>query len=145
MKTLSAHDVLTGLSDNGSGNHTVHNTNVQFVCSECGSSSTFDIRRKAQSPGRILLFDEAMGSLNKYEEDYCDFDCQACGAHVRMVYDLTEISMARYEYYPRTIHLCTATDGFGMHVTPDVRKKNRRWIFWAVALGLVASVLVLSR
>ena len=145
LKTYPANVHLTGLSDDRDGNQTVYNTGVMYICSECGTSASFDVRKKSNNESRAAHFSEVMGGLTAYEQDYCDFDCPGCGAHVRMVYDLTEVSMAHYEYYPRMLYVRPASTGFAMEVEKPVVSKRPAWLSWLLGSALLVFAFLLLR
>ena len=78
-----------------------------------------------------------------YEEDFCDFDCQTCGAHLRCVYSLAEVSMAHYEYTPHTLYHLPAQTGFEMKRLSASRHATKRWFVLAIAAA--ATILFLLR
>ena len=84
-----------------------------------------------------------MGTIAAYEEDFCDFDCQTCGAHLRCVYSLAEVSMAHYEYTPHTIYHLPAQTGFEMKRPQASRRFIKRWVL--LAISTVAIILFLQR
>ena len=145
LETISADSRLVGLTDDDSGQFTRLTLDVAYRCAACNTRTQFDVRQKSSQAARLRRFAEVMGSLTPYEEDYCDFDCSGCGEHVRLVYALTEVSMARYEYYPRTIHICPATDGFAMQAPPQTKVKRPAWLYWLLGCALVVFIWLINR
>ena len=132
MQIFRAIDRLNGLAPDREGASVLFHRDVTYTCAACSQKTAFDINAKCKNPQRLNLFDQAMGAIAAYEEDYCDFDCQTCGAHVRCVYALAEVSMAHYEYTPHTIYHLPPMTGFEMKRPPVKTRSIKRWLLLAI-------------
>ena len=141
MKTLTAADALTGLGRDRDGNAVVYHPAVAYECDECGASSCFDLKVKTHRIELASQFETATGVLTNYEEDYCDFDCSGCGAHVRCVYAYHELSMARYEYYPARLFVIQGTGQPSVQREDPPSSSRRLWKVIALMLGFALAVL----
>ena len=139
METHEARKRLVGLSKDSAGHNTVYNPAVTYYCGQCNASTIFDIHTKTSRADLISAFQQTTGKLKSYEEDYCDFDCGGCGAHVRCVYSLTELSMAHYEYYPITLHVRPSTGQPSIEVKR--RSQKSKTGCFLLVLGLVFTLL----
>ena len=145
LETVSADRRLIGLADDGSGQFTLLTSAAKYRCAACNALTTFDVRQKSSQAARMREFTEAMGSLTAYEKDYCDFDCSGCGEHVRLVYSLTEVSMAHYHYYPNTLYVYPPTDGFAIQATSSLEQPPKRWLYLTLMIATLAGIFALAR
>ncbi len=141
MNTYPASECLIGLADDEHGNASVYGPDARYKCALCGTETTFEPNKKTTRQDLSEPFERATGPLKPYEEDFCDFDCHGCGAHIRMVYDLFELSMARYRYYPKT---CYAIPSSGRpSITPPPKKASKVAGCLYVVLGIGALVMAM--
>ena len=96
IKSTDAKLSLKGLPDDNQWHH-----DVLYRCSTCFQESSFDVRDRDPFPPEIEgEFSEAMGEVNIYEKDWCNFYCQHCLQPVRILSSLVEFRMASYYHYP---------------------------------------------
>ena len=144
METYRAQERLIGLSEDLDGNPTVYNHGVSYQCLRCGASTTFDVQGKTSRASLAEKFDRVMGSLQPYEQDYCDFDCSGCGVPVRCVSAISEVSMNHYLHYPETIYVGESSDIPIGETGETPSRKKPGCIYLVVGIGgLIVSLLAL--
>lgn len=100
---LEPADRLVGLSKSRYADQPVFVNLPTYWCPTCDDITAFKLGARGQldfNTTHRKLFDEAMGDLKPYEEDYCDLTCRLCGRSVRVVYGNHEFAMSSYVHFP---------------------------------------------
>ena len=108
IKTIEAKERLVRLQyKDRFSRKLIFNATPTYWCETCDDITTFKLgHRKPFKPPKIEQeFDEKMGLLIAYEQDYCNFHCRICNQQVRCVYDIREFAMSSYHHYPKTIYM----------------------------------------
>lgn len=83
----------------------IFSSSPTYWCPNCDDITLFRLNwRKPFEPESVEdKFNDAMGQLTPWEEDYCNFYTQCCNTPVRCTYKLKEFAMSSYRYYPNKI------------------------------------------
>ncbi|APE00833.1 hypothetical protein BM526_02535 [Alteromonas mediterranea] len=78
-----------------------------YWCKSCDEITEFQLNwRKPFEPQEVEIeFNNAMGELKPWEQDYCNLFCRVCGQQVRCVYGVKEFAMSSYNFYPNVLFI----------------------------------------
>lgn len=98
INSTDAKNHLQGLNNEDNKWH----KDVKYKCPACFKESSFDVKEHDPFPAEVEReFNEAMGEINIYEEDFCNFYCQHCLQPVRILSSIVEFHYSSYYYYPQ--------------------------------------------
>ncbi|MBB5205134.1 hypothetical protein HNQ51_002453 [Inhella inkyongensis] len=74
-----------------------------YWCPGCDAITEFRLGwKQAFAPEAVeRAFQQAMGPLQAWEQDYSNFECRLCHQQVRCIHDVHEFAMSSYRHIPR--------------------------------------------